>query len=204
MHGEADIVAASIESALVEQRALGVAISFGGGSGSKGGANWSAPTLHTSEIVPPPSVMEAASSERTGAGPRAATTSVLIRRTQDYDSYHVRVTFAAGFELRRVGPHAFVIAPPPLDASTGDQVQRGSATAGAGAATRLWVSVGFAPTAPYGIMRFLPAAAGGGDRSAGGGDAVGSDSRRRDCHFADSPSPSILKHLPKGEGGAAD
>ena len=26
-------------------------------------------------------------------------------------------------------------------------------------------------------------------------------SRRRDCHFTDIPSPSILKHLIKGEGG---
>ena len=24
--------------------------------------------------------------------------------------------------------------------------------------------------------------------------------RRRDCHFADAPSPFLLKHLPKGEG----
>ena len=29
-------------------------------------------------------------------------------------------------------------------------------------------------------------------------------SRRRDCHSADIPSPSILKRLPKGEGGAAE
>ena len=26
----------------------------------------------------------------------------------------------------------------------------------------------------------------------------------RDCHFADIPSPSLLKHLLKGEGGAAE
>ena len=26
----------------------------------------------------------------------------------------------------------------------------------------------------------------------------------RDCHFTDSPSPSLLKHLLKGEGGAAE
>ena len=32
----------------------------------------------------------------------------------------------------------------------------------------------------------------------------GSASRRRDCHFTDIPSPSILKHLLKGEGGAAE
>ena len=34
---------------------------------------------------------------------------------------------------------------------------------------------------------------------------AGQSSRRRDCHFADTPSPSLLKHLPKGEGetGAA-
>ena len=29
-------------------------------------------------------------------------------------------------------------------------------------------------------------------------------SRRRDCHFADAPSPSTLQHLLKGEGGAAE
>ena len=29
-------------------------------------------------------------------------------------------------------------------------------------------------------------------------------SRRRDCHFTDTPSPSILKHLLTGEGGAAE
>ena len=28
-------------------------------------------------------------------------------------------------------------------------------------------------------------------------------SRRRDCHFADTPSPYLLKRLLKGEGGAA-
>ena len=32
----------------------------------------------------------------------------------------------------------------------------------------------------------------------------GDFSRRRDCHFADTPFPSILKHLLKGEGGAAE
>ena len=31
-----------------------------------------------------------------------------------------------------------------------------------------------------------------------------SPSRRRDCHSADVPSPSMLKHLLKGEGGAAN
>ena len=32
----------------------------------------------------------------------------------------------------------------------------------------------------------------------------GGTSHWRDCHFADVPSPSILKHLLKGEGGAAE
>ena len=32
----------------------------------------------------------------------------------------------------------------------------------------------------------------------------GAVSRRRDCHSANTPSPSLLKHLPKGEGGAAE
>ena len=31
----------------------------------------------------------------------------------------------------------------------------------------------------------------------------GLDSRWRDCHFANTPSPSLLKHLLKVEGGAA-
>ena len=34
-------------------------------------------------------------------------------------------------------------------------------------------------------------------------DGRGHSSRRRDCHLADSPSPSPLKHLLKAEGGAA-
>ena len=29
-------------------------------------------------------------------------------------------------------------------------------------------------------------------------------SRRRDYHFTDIPSPSVLKHLLEGEGGAAE
>ena len=32
----------------------------------------------------------------------------------------------------------------------------------------------------------------------------GGVSRRRDCHFADALSPSLLIHLLKGEGGAAE
>ena len=31
----------------------------------------------------------------------------------------------------------------------------------------------------------------------------GKDSRRRDCHFPDTPSPFLLKHLLKGEGGCS-
>ena len=37
----------------------------------------------------------------------------------------------------------------------------------------------------------------------GGGGERGESSRRRDCHFADNPSPSILKHLLKREGGCS-
>ena len=33
---------------------------------------------------------------------------------------------------------------------------------------------------------------------------AGGASRRRDCHFTDTPSSSILKRLLKGEGGAAE
>ena len=65
---------------------------------------------------------------------------VTNSRPQDYDSYTVRISFAAGFELRRVGPHAFLIAP-----------------GGTNQLTSLWVSVSFAPANGYGIERFLPA-----------------------------------------------
>ena len=34
--------------------------------------------------------------------------------------------------------------------------------------------------------------------------AKGKASRRRDCHLADIPSPCLLKHLLKGEGGAPE
>ena len=33
---------------------------------------------------------------------------------------------------------------------------------------------------------------------------AGGNSRRRDCHFADISSPSLLKRLLKGEGRAAE
>ena len=33
---------------------------------------------------------------------------------------------------------------------------------------------------------------------------TGATSRRRDCHFTDTPFSSILKHVLKGEGGAAE
>ena len=36
------------------------------------------------------------------------------------------------------------------------------------------------------------------------GKAMGAPRRRRDCHCADIPSPSILKHLLQGEEGAAE
>ena len=56
-------------------------------------------------------------------------------------------------------------------------------------------------------------ASGGGSRGASGGSATRKiakpaarrkGSHRRDCHFTDIPSPSILKHPLKGEGGAAE
>ena len=34
--------------------------------------------------------------------------------------------------------------------------------------------------------------------------ASGATSRRRGCHFADTPSPSLLKYLLKGQGAAAE
>ena len=36
------------------------------------------------------------------------------------------------------------------------------------------------------------------------GDRPGTDSRRRDCHFADALSPSLLKQPLKVEGDAAE
>ena len=48
---------------------LGVALSFGGGTGDKSGANWTIPDAHSSEIV----------------AARTASNSVLIRRTLDFD-----------------------------------------------------------------------------------------------------------------------
>ena len=127
VHGKADLVSAQVDSGLVAAGRLGIAVSFGGGSSGKAGANWSAEGDHTSEVV------AAASTP----------TSVLILRTQDHDSYSVRVSFAPGFELRRVGPHAFVVAPP-LSLTSPSPAS-------------LWVSVSFAPTKGYGIERFLPA-----------------------------------------------
>ena len=75
--------------------------------------------------------------ERVIVAGASGATSVLIHRRQDYDEYYVRVSFAAGFELRRVGPHAFVIAKPlhhrQQQPSDDDSTES------------LWVSVGFAP-----------------------------------------------------------
>ena len=36
------------------------------------------------------------------------------------------------------------------------------------------------------------------------GRATGNSRRREFCHFADIPSPSMLEHLLKGEGGAVE
>ena len=44
-------VSANISSSLVNQGTLGVALSFGGGTGHKSGANWTTPDAHTSQIV---------------------------------------------------------------------------------------------------------------------------------------------------------
>ena len=68
----------------------------------------------------------------------------------------MRVSFSSGHELRRVGPHAFVVAPTAthMASSTGDNHSRSDSAR----ATTLWVSVGFAPTTEYGIQRFLPPA----------------------------------------------
>ena len=51
-----------------------------------------------------------------------------------------------------------------------------------------------------------PLAAPGGEAGDGrvAGEPPGGDSCRRDCHFTDIPSPSVLKHPLKREGGAAE
>jgi|EP01047_Picozoa_sp_COSAG01_P038386 hypothetical protein len=51
VHGEADMLAARVQSKLVAAGSLGVAVSFGGGTGAKSGANWTSAEAHTSEIV---------------------------------------------------------------------------------------------------------------------------------------------------------
>ena len=133
VHGKADLVSTRVETPLLVTGSLGVALSFGGGTGAKSGANWTIEGAHRSEIVV----------ERSGSN------SVLLRRTLDYDSYFVRVSFSSGYEFARVGAHAFVVRPLPQYIN----VLRTTMVASA----RLWVSVGFVPTTQYGIMRFLPA-----------------------------------------------
>ena len=127
VHGQADLVSATVESPLVAAGLLGVAVSFGGGTGDKSGANWTISNLHFSEVVKA----------------RSSSNSVLIRRSLDYDEYLVRISFSDGYTLLRVGPHAFVV------------VRREAAAQGA-APEPLWVSVSFAPATEYGIQRFLP------------------------------------------------
>lgn len=51
VHGEADVLSAQISSPLVAAGTLGVAVSFGGGTGAKSGANWTSADAHTSTIV---------------------------------------------------------------------------------------------------------------------------------------------------------
>jgi hypothetical protein len=80
---------------------------------------------------------------------RSASNSVLIRRTLDYDTYLVRVSFADGYELRRIGPHAFVVATPMEAAADEDDDDA--------APPPLWVSVSFAPASEYGTETGLSA-----------------------------------------------
>jgi hypothetical protein len=116
----------------------GVTYTFpGAGTGAKGGANWTIPDSHTSEVVKL----------------RSASNSVLIRRTLDYDTYLVRVSFEDGYELRRIGPHAFVVATPmEAAADEDDDDVDDHATP-----PPLWVSVSFAPASEYGTETGLSA-----------------------------------------------
>jgi hypothetical protein len=123
VHGEADMVAVKANSTLISEGLLGVALSFAAGTSAKPAMNWTDPDSHQTEVL------------------SSNTTSALIRRTLDYDQYLVRVSWSSSsFELRRVGPHAFVVAP-----------KRGAASVGA-----IEVSVMYAPARGYGLDRFLP------------------------------------------------
>ena len=140
VHGDADLVATQVSSALLASGGLGVAVSFGGGTPSKSGANWTAASEHASIIL------ENASTS----------TSVLIRRKQDYDEYTVRVSFSAGFELLRVGPHSFVVGRA-LSGTVGTAKSSSSSSSGERAPVDvLSVAVSFAPANGYGIEPFLP------------------------------------------------
>ena len=68
------------------------------------------------------------------------------------------------------------------------------------------LNTGLPPAPPlatdvYPILGFLAGTVG---CPPGAGRCAGGTSRRRDCHFADISSPSLLKHLLKGEEGAAE
>ena len=54
------------------------------------------------------------------------------------------------------------------------------------------------------VRQMLARRRAGRHKPARAGGPRGLDSRRRDCQFTDTPSPSVLKHLLQAEGGAAE
>ena len=76
-----------------------------------------------------------------------------------------------------------------------------AATTTTAAALRRRPRAQLAVACPARRRRRSAATAGGNHRWRGRG---GPGSRRRDCHFPDIPSPSMLKHPLKAEGGAAE
>ena len=86
--------------------------------------------------------------------------------------------------------------------------QNDSLVNGAGRAGGVRIEVAIRTYDALGAVTFdvtLPDGANGTQRAAFNTSIVtdGGGSRWRDCHFTDTPSPSLLKHLLKVEGGAA-
>lgn len=92
-HPERDALAVRIESPLIREGRLAVAIEFPYGSPEMAAADWSRPQAHRSEPYRP--------------SPRR----LDIRRELDADSYWVSLTWEAEAEARQEGPHHFLLVP---------------------------------------------------------------------------------------------
>ena len=98
--------------------------------------------------------------------------------------------------------------PPPAAAAGGRPAAAGGAAAAALEAAGYVVPeelVSFAgrlaDAAAVKILPYFRCGVAVSDKATGSGEPLG---RRRDCHFTGIPSPSILKHVLKGEGFAAE